>query len=348
MKNAILNVIKDNKGNIQTRRITESYFKKNYFELYFQINNSFDSSLSFNAKLYLIYNEINEKPKCVICGNDVKFKKFSQGFSKYCSMKCIGNDHEVQIKRENTTENLYGSKHILASPNFIKNIKETNLKKYGVEYPQQLESIKEKTKQTNIDRHGVEYPQQSESIRKKTIITNLYKYGVENVNQNNEIRDKAKKTKLKKYGNENYNNKLKTKNTNQEKYNVDFIFQSKSIRDKIKNTNLKKYGFEQSSRNKLIKEKIKNTNIETKQINGKSFWSKKLNLNNTDINYNEFGEIIISNLCKIHNTFIISKSLLKNRLRENIENICTQCNPINENVSIKENEIRDFIENENK
>jgi hypothetical protein len=350
MKDTLIKIITDNGGNILTRRITESYFKKNYFELYSKINSSFDSSVSFNAKLYLIYHEITENPKCIICNNNTKFKKFSQGFSKYCSMKCVGKDNKIQIKRENTTKELYGGKYTLTSPVLIKNIKKTNLKKYGVEHPQQLKSIKEKTIQTNLKKYGVEHHLKLKSQIEKQKKTNLKKYGVENVNQNICVHDKVMQTNLKKYDTkypaQNIDVQTKTKNNNQKKYGVDYIFQSKKIHDKIKITNLKKYGFEQPSRNKSVIERIKNSNKQTKQKNGKIFWSKKLGLNIEDINYDEFGEIVILNYCKIHSAFTISKSLLKNRLRENIENVCTQCNPINENVSIKENEMRNFIENE--
>lgn len=350
MKNKIINIITNNQGEIIPRRITESYFKKNHNKLYLEINCLFDTLLSFNAKLYLVYYDIVKIPKCIICGNDVNFQKFSKGFSKYCSMKCLGCDHDVQIKRENTTNSLYGGKFTLTAPLLLERVKNTNIIKYGIEYPQQLLSVKEKTKQTNLVKYGVEHHLQLKSQLEKQTQTNLKKFGVKNVSQNKLIVDKRNETNLIKYGTccpaKNEMVKSKTKNTNQNKYGVGCSFQSPIVIEKSKITNIAKYGYEQPSKNELIKKKIKNSNIITKQILRKAFWSKKLSLNISDINFDELGEMTISNYCKNHETFSIGKSLLKNRLREKIDNICTICNPINNNVSIKESELKYFIENE--
>ena len=43
--------------------------------------------------------------------------------------------------------------------------KQTNLIKYGVEYPSQSKKIREKSKQTCLKRYGIEYPLQSEEIK---------------------------------------------------------------------------------------------------------------------------------------------------------------------------------------
>lgn len=55
-------------------------------------------------------------------------------------------------------------------------VKETNLKKYGVECAFQSEEIKEKARQTNLDRYGVENVSQSSVIQeliKKIICKNM-------------------------------------------------------------------------------------------------------------------------------------------------------------------------------
>ena len=80
-------------------------------------------------------------------------------------------------------------------------MKETNIKKYGVENPLLSEEIKEKIKQTNIKKYGVEFPLQSEEIMIKMKETNMNKYGVEHVMQVSEIFDKQQKSsyKLKDY-----------------------------------------------------------------------------------------------------------------------------------------------------
>jgi len=346
MNNIIRNIITDENGNIITRRITESYFKKNYYVTYNQINDSFDSTISFGAKLYLLFYKIIEIPKCIICGKLVSFKKFSLGFSKYCSMKCIGHDNNIQIKREETSIKNFGVKYPLHTEENKEKTKQTNLKKYGVEYPQQLDSIKEKVKQTNLEKYGVEYPQQLDSTKERVKQTNLEKYGVKNPQQLDSTKEKTKQTKFKKYGNKCYNNKEKQKQTCLTKYNVDCTFKDKNIKEKTKQTNIRKFGVEIPSQNLTIKNKIICGVKNTLRIKNKKLWAKKLNINENNVEYTIDGELIISNLCKNHDDFVINISLLKNRLIQKVENICTKCNPINENVSIKENEIRNFINNE--
>jgi len=88
-------------------------------------------------------------------------------------------------------------------------IRETFRKKYGVDHPSQLPSVKEKIK---TKRASGSYNNMVINLKK----TLLKKYGDENYVNFNE----AKKTKLKKYGDENYNNRKKLIKTNNEKYGM--------------------------------------------------------------------------------------------------------------------------------
>jgi len=263
MKKKILEIITLD-GNINKRRVTESFFKKNHYEIYlFLINESKKQNIPFNAVIYLILNNLEKPPICVMCGNSVRFRKFSEGFSKYCSMKCIGKDKKVKEKREKTSLKKYGVKYTLQSEEKRKQIKETNLKRYGVEFPTQNNKIKDKIKKTNLERYGVESHNQLDSIKEKKKETNLLKYGVENPMQNKEINNKAKETNLRKYGvrhpsqNKEINNK--TKKTNLERYGKEFTFQSKEVKIKIKETNLKRYKVEFPLQSEEIRNKVKKT-----------------------------------------------------------------------------------------
>lgn len=385
MKNKILDIITDNKK-IINRRLTESYFKKNYIEIYYEILNQYKLlNISFNEILYLILNDLSKPPVCKICGNNVRFKKISQGYSIYCSQQCIAKDNEVQLKRENTSLERNGYKYTLQSPEKKMAIKQTNFKKYGTEFAQQSEMIKEKTKKTNLINHGVEYPQQSKMIRDKSINTlqlhyncdnplkskeiknkikqtNIKKYGTENPQQCDEIKEKTKQTNLKKYGVDSKfkleSFKTETKKSNLIKHGVEFIQQLDDVKRKVKetkkikynnenynnheqskSTSLLKYGFENPSQHPDIINKIKNSI----NCNFTIKYSKLLNINSEDIIINN-DFVNINNYCPIHSNFDISKSLLYSRLIHNKhENICTICNPIAENSSIVENELRSFI-----
>ena len=125
-------------------------------------------------------------------------------------------------------------------------------------------------------------------------------------------------------------------------YDVEYGFQSEEIKNKITTTIQNKYNVDhyvESKENKLC---IKNS----MDLKRKSFWSDYLKIDISDIII-DGNTITIKNLCKLHNSFEINRYNLYNRtIVGSFENICTLCNPISENSSIKENEVRDFIEKE--
>jgi len=151
-----------------------------------------------------------------------------------------------------------------------KKIRQTNLEKFGVEYPLSSEQIKDKAKATNLKKLGVEYPTQSKKVLDKRVKTYKENYGVENPLQSNIIKDKLQTTCLDKYGvrcvlkSEKVKDKIRV--TNIEKYGVENPFESDEIKEKIKKTNMLKYGVEHVSKSDTIQEKIKLTNIERRGV----------------------------------------------------------------------------------
>ena len=382
LRNKIKEIINYNDGEYYSRRLSESYFKRNYLNIYNMINKLYNNDFSFNEKLYHIVYDIDKLPTCKICNSKVRFRKFSKGYSKYCSMICIGKDKDIQKKREETSLKTIGVKYTLQSKEKREQIKKTNLEKYGVEHPMYSKEIKNKMIQTNLEKYGVEHHLKLESQKEKQRKTNLKKYGVENVMQVKEIKSKAEKTNLERYGVkspiQNKNIRKKIKKTNLEKYGVEHLFQNENVKEKIKQTNLERYGVEYASQNDNIKNKIiqknilnsedrlkksKITNLEkygvenpfqSEQIieniklkntlNFRKKYSKILNINKDDIIINK-DNLIIKNYCKKHpNGFEITKSLLYSRLmNKKLQNICTKCYPINEQSSIKEKELIEYI-----
>jgi len=80
-------------------------------------------------KYYLKYINVRPKKFCVICSEPTKFLTIGQGYRKYCSQKCV--------------------KEYLKSDEVALKKKTTCLKKYGVEYPNQNELVKEKNSRTH-------------------------------------------------------------------------------------------------------------------------------------------------------------------------------------------------------
>ena len=185
-----------------------------------------------------------ELKKCKNCGKEMKY---SQGNNGYCSYKCSRNSNEVQEK-----------------------VKQTCLKKYSCEYPNQCKEIKEKSKQTNLERYGCENPLQNKEIREKIKQTCKERYNIENPFQSKKIKEKIKETCLEKYGckypmqSKSIKEKAKQtyKQTCLEKYGCENVFQNKEIKEKIKETCLERFNCENPSQNKEVQDKIKQTCLE--------------------------------------------------------------------------------------
>lgn len=221
--------LKDKNGNISSEKI-----KRNP-----EIVNEIESNLllekfkTFKTKLYAIKNRIEDPPKC-LCGDELKPNKSRGEYQIFCSIKC------PELIRTNKEK-----------------VKETSLKKYGVEYSSQSEEAIEKRNKTNIERYGGISPLVSKVVQQKVKQTHRDRYGVENPQQSEEIRNKTKDTNLERYGTasplqcELIKNRIK--NTILEKYGVEFINQSEIIKEIKRKSNLEKYGVEHPKQSETLK-----------------------------------------------------------------------------------------------
>ena len=145
----------------------------------------------------------------------------------------------------------------------IEKVKQSNIKKFGVEYPAQSEVIREKMKETTFKNFGVYNASQSEEIKNKKVETCLLNLGVKHSFQSEKVKQKTREKCIEKYGVE-YSLQSKEcrdkgKITCLEKYGVENALQSKEIRDKIKQTCLIKFGVEYPSQNEQVRDKMKST-----------------------------------------------------------------------------------------
>ena len=185
-------------------------------EIYEYLINRYNDSQSLKETVYRINFGYDVRPVCENCGKPIKFLgKPSRMWKTYCSNQCR------------------------YSLNRLNKYKQTCLEKYGVEYAQQSNKVKDKAKQTCIEKYGVEHY----TNREKSKQTCLEKYGVESNLNIPEVKEKIKQTCLEKYG-------------------VEYILQSKEFREKSKQTCIEKYGVEFSAQADVVKEKIKQTCLE--------------------------------------------------------------------------------------
>jgi very-short-patch-repair endonuclease len=287
-----------------------------------EFNLSFNN-ISWANKVFNYINKIIKLPKCSMCNNNVKFISYKNGYRKFCSTKCSNNSPITKKNKKLTSIANYGVEHPMQNSKYKENFNEKINKKFGVDNISKNNSIKEKKEKTLLKNYGVTHPLKSDIIKERAIQTNIEHWGVKNVSQSDIISERKKNTFLK-------------------NYNVEYGFQSEEIKDKITTTIQNKYNVDhyvQSEENKLC---IKNS----MDIKRKKFWSDYFKIDASDIIISG-NTFIINNLCKIHNSFEINRFNLYNRtIVGSFENICTLCNPISEQSSIKENEVRNFIENE--
>ena len=295
---------------------------------------------------YRLKNNLKKRPVCIICGKPVKYTSghYAKFCSKECQYSDLGKkitkeikiksnlekygvEHTSQLKevtdkrtksradhvneiQQHVRESLYkkyGAYDVMHIPHILQKIKNTNLKKFGVEFPlQQLKKenseIYQKISQTCINKFGVDSPLKNKEVREKIKQTNIQKYGVDNLFKNDIIKEKIKQTNIQKYGVDNLFKsniiKEKIKQTNIQKYGVDYLFKSNIIKEKIKQTNIQKYGVDNPLKNKEIREKIKQTNIQKygvdNPLKNKEIWKKsqdnrqissKSKLENNFLNY---------------------------------------------------------------
>ena len=201
---------------------------------------------------YRLKNNLKKRPVCIICGKPVKYTSghYAKFCSKECQYSDLGKkitkeikiksnlekygvEHTSQLKevtdkrtksradhvneiQQHVRESLYkkyGAYDVMHIPHILQKIKNTNLKKFGVEFPlQQLKKenseIYQKISQTCINKFGVDSLLKNKEVREKIKQTNIQKYGVDNPLKNKEIREKIKQTNIQKYG---VDNTLKNK-----------------------------------------------------------------------------------------------------------------------------------------
>ena len=90
----------------------------------------------FSECIYLIINDLNEIPKCKYlskkCTGKLKFKNILEGYCDYCKA-CSSCNEDFKLKRI-----------------------ETNLDRYGTEYPTRSNLIKDKIKNTVKSKYNVD------------------------------------------------------------------------------------------------------------------------------------------------------------------------------------------------
>jgi hypothetical protein len=176
--------ITDNKSGYKT---TEKWLSKNHPQLYNRIieySSNININLSFKEKIWFFYNGLKERPKCVTCNGDIKFReRFDKPYGEFCSLECINTNKGEMIKRQKKT---FQEKHnVDFYPNhsdFITKVKKSKMERYGDENY----NNSEKSKKTKKEIYGNENYNNVEKTKK----TCLLKYGSENYSKSNSFNNR--------------------------------------------------------------------------------------------------------------------------------------------------------------
>ena len=174
---------------ITGRSSVSDWLQNHYPEFYEYLSNNYLWTNDYKAKVYCYYNNINEQPKCELCGKPTKFQSTGYGYARFCGKKCSRNA-ESSIERYNKTNTeRYGEdyktkmyeKSVLTkierygslSYNNLEKRKQTCLEKFGVDNPMKSTKIRNKSKQTMLERYGYECnfldPEYRKRVREKPI-----------------------------------------------------------------------------------------------------------------------------------------------------------------------------------
>jgi hypothetical protein len=174
----------NNKSGYKTK---EEWLSKNHPELYQNIINFTINSkvnLTFKEKILWFYTNKTERPKCITCQKDVKFRdRFDKPYGDFCSLKCANENKEELLKRQkNTLQKKYGVDFYPEHKDFIVKQKNTKKQKYGDENYTNVEKQKNTKKQKYGDKNYTNV--------EKYKITCFSKYGTDNYSKSNNYRKK--------------------------------------------------------------------------------------------------------------------------------------------------------------
>lgn len=165
----------------------------------FSVNNIYDKC---KEALYRLRHNIDNRPRCPICGNNLTYIVNFKFYPTACCNECM-NKLKFQ-KLQQTSFERYGTRIPSQSKEVKFKQKNTNLKKYGTVSALQNKEVQNKTKQTLINKYGVDNIAKSEYWKQHVQETSLKQYGTNYPNQSELVKNKMKQSCLKHYGVDNY------------------------------------------------------------------------------------------------------------------------------------------------
>ena len=156
--------------NLNPSNCTERSIEKHYPEFWEYIIKNYHCE-KWTERLYWFYHDLNDYPKCPVCGKNTSFINIKTGYREFCSQKCMNSSEVIKMRKKQTSFKNFGVESPMKSPEIKKKLKESIQKKYGVDNVFQLNDVKNKTKQTCLEKYGVFHHLQNPHIKQKLINT---------------------------------------------------------------------------------------------------------------------------------------------------------------------------------
>lgn len=194
------NLILNNK--IVSKRCKKEWFLKNNFtdkyEEIIKLTDFLPTDAKLLQRLWHIINNNFESYKCnnINCSKTPNFSTFSKGYLRTCSKICAQYDSQTINKIKDTNIKKYGVEYGLSNVDIIKKIKSTCLKNHGVDNPTKSKDILNKIKITNNKKYGVDWILRDQTKKEISIYK---KYGVRNIQQSDEARKRTTYTRRSKF-----------------------------------------------------------------------------------------------------------------------------------------------------
>lgn len=181
-----------------------------------------ETPTAWSLRVKCVVNDIIEMPKCPVCDQDRSILSTGLDFSNTCGDKACIN-------------------HMRKTTGI-----QTNLKKWGHEYPNQADEVKEKKKNTSMQRYGVEHYTQTEE----------YRLSAKGISPPDDVREKRADSLRKVFYERGKEIQQKRVETNIKRYGVEYTSQLPSNREKAKQTHIANHGTHYLTSEKAKRDRI--------------------------------------------------------------------------------------------
>ena len=190
----VLDYIKKHNKEYGGKLVTEKGFKKHFEELYNILQSmtfpSYSEKWDFKQKLWHFLRDDYTQHLCK-CGGVLKFRSFWFGYNEYCKANCPSMiENQVKCVKEKNKLKTKEEKDKIQEK-----VRNTFLKKYGVERYSQTKEWKEKTIQKNLEKYGQDWYTKTDEykIRYEQHCEKKYGTGIKNSFQDENVKKQIRK-----------------------------------------------------------------------------------------------------------------------------------------------------------